>query len=57
MKRYDLEDVGMIETKDGNFVYYDDVFDLVTDLIDDMAQGKRKPNEELAKRLKEFYNE
>ena len=57
MERLDLEDTGMVHSVDGSYVWYDDVFDLVTDLVDDMAQGKRKPSEELAKRLKEFYNE
>lgn len=57
MDRYDLGDAGMVKVIDGTWVWYDDVLDLVTDLVDDMAQGKRKPSEELTKRLEEFYNE
>jgi hypothetical protein len=57
LERYDLDDTGMVESSNGTFIYYEEVSDLVTDLLIDMAAGRRKPNEELAKRLKEFYNE
>jgi hypothetical protein len=57
LERYDLDDTGMVEFSNGTFIYYEEVSDLVTDLLIDMAAGRRKPNEELAKRLKEFYNE